>query len=172
VTLSRSSTWGTSWAASSLGNNGRRSKRGPACPPLFALIWWSACTTAKSASKTSINFAYGWKRSLWCRGGMVQGLRFVQAVRRRPAIRKHSCWRGRRPRGRSSNRAQPLNYQSCRAFDRPRHGLSPLDPSPLDPSRPGLSASLNLTACRRTYSSTQRKVEKATDSEPSQAGIS
>ena len=48
-----------------------------------------------------------------------------------------------------------------------RHGLSPLDPPRL-----GLSASLNLTACRRTYSSTQRKVEKATDSEPSQAGIS
>jgi hypothetical protein len=69
------------------------------------------------------------------------------------AIRKHSCWRGRRPRGRSSNRAQPLNYQSCRAFDRPRHGLSH------GPSRPGLSASLTLTACRRTYSSTQRKVE-------------
>jgi hypothetical protein len=32
------------------------------------------------------------------------------------AIRKHSCWRGRRPRGRSFNRAQPLNYQSCRAL--------------------------------------------------------
>ena len=45
-----------------LGNNQvptERSKRGPASPPLFAPIWWSACTTAKSASKTSINFAAG-----------------------------------------------------------------------------------------------------------------
>jgi hypothetical protein len=99
------------------------------------------------------------------RGGMVQGLRFVQAVRRRPL--SENILAGGEAATERTNRAQPLDEQSCRAFDRPRHGLSALDPS-----RPGLSAPLNLTACHRTYSSTQLKVEKATDSEPSQAGIS